>query len=288
MNILDQLSTLKQIPGVVNNIISNYGSMFRPLLKINSKKRILMRTNLPFFSTFIVDNQTDYMFGLEEHSSYVHIFNPLGELVDKYLLPHVVVHQLCIKGDTLYALHQKKKANCVSVHNQMKNDCKFQHRGTFNCDEHHVEDICINSNGTHLVALWFGGLSLYDVKTGLLVKKIHLPFNTTRFENIMTISVTNVVFVSNFSGNNIIRVPIYNNTALKTIGSQVLCVPTNIVISPNNEIYVCHKHAWDELVIFSNTGEVLNCVRMTQSHMQFRSNGTLVTYNVTDGIQVFT
>lgn len=292
MNIFDQLSTLRQVPGVVNNIISNYGSLIRPLLTDKTPIKVPLRKRLPPCLKFIVDNQTDNMYGLVEYSSKVYIFNPIGEFIGIYELPHGTAHQLCIKGDTLYALHQKKKANCVSVHHQLRNDCNFQHRGTFNCNGHHVEDICINSNGTHLVALWFGGLSLYDVKTGLHVKTIHLPLRSTRIENLMTISATNVAYVSNYSGGKIMREPLYNERPTKpdgheTIGSTLLCDPSNIVISPHNEIYVFHKHAWDELVIFSNTGQVLKSVRMPLSQMQFRSNGSLVTYNVTDGIQVF-
>ncbi len=294
MNILDQLSTLHQVPGVVNNIISNYGSLIRPLLTDRTKNKVLLRTNLPPFLTFIVDNQTDNMYGLVQHSSKVHIFNPLGEFIGIYeLSSYDMAQQLCIKGDTLYALHQKKKANYVSVHKQMKNDCKFQYRGAFNCEGHQVEDICIDAGGTHLVALWFGGLSIYDVKNGLIVKEIRLLLRSTIIVNLMTISATNVVYVSNYSGSKIIRVPLFNETSPtkpdqhQTMGSTLLCGPSNIVISPHNEIFVFHTHAWDELVIFSNTGKVLNSIRMTLSQLQFRSNGSLVTFNSTDGINVF-
>ena len=301
MNILNQLSSLKQIPSVVNDIIANFGSLLHVTGK--TKKGTVLKTNLPVFSTFVVDNQTDNMYGLVEFSSKVVVFNQLGEIVETYQLPEIS-NQICVKGGILYALHNtltkfrpKFKTNSISVHDQL--NCKLFHKETFaiNCDACHIENMTINADGTLLIFLWVRGLMIYNMKMKTIVKSINCSLSLSGYKNWMSVSATDIVYISDYSGNKVIRVPLNNiyrkqsseiiTHGHETIGSTLLCDPCFMTISSHDEIFVFHNHAWYELVIFSSAGKVINSIRMTWSQLQFRSNGALVAYNQTDGIKLF-
>ena len=75
------------------------------------------------------------------------------------------------------------------------------------------------------------------------------------------------------------------------IESRSLRDPCHIAISPHNEIFVSQQHASGELLIISGQQQheiTVGIIRMPLSQLQFRSNGSLVTYRETDGIRLYT
>jgi hypothetical protein len=214
MDILNNLPTLKQLPSVVNDLISNYGSLVS-LVKVTDnakqglgKGRLLWRCQ-PIFSTFIVDSLTDFMYGLVEDSAVIHIFNPAGEQTGIYWLDDgdgdgdSIEHQkekirIFVKGGVIYVSQYKQKTNWVSIHKESGNDdCNFFCQRTFQifCGGSSICDIRVNADSSMLIAPWIGGLLLVDISTGNVISNVDLNLNYIILYS-MTISATDVVYLT--------------------------------------------------------------------------------------------